>query len=110
MKVLMLNGSPNKNGNTARMLKEMENIFVEDGIEVETVQVGSQSVRGCMGCWQCHRVGKCVFDDCVNEIAEKFKDSDGLVVGSPVYFASANATLVAVLDRLFASAPFDKTM
>ncbi len=110
MKVLMLNGSPRANGNTARMLKEMETIFVQEGIEAETVQVGSQPVHGCIGCWSCHKTGKCVFDDCVNEIGEKFRDADGLVVGSPVYFAAANATLEAVLQRLFASTRFDKTM
>lgn len=111
MKVLMLNGSPKANGNTARMLKEMEKIFSEEGIGVETVQVGDKDVRGCVACGTCGRNGgKCVFDDCVNEIAEKFEQANGLVLGSPVYYASANATLIAVLDRLFYSSRFDKTM
>ena len=110
MKVLMLNGSPKANGNTAAALKEMEAIFLQEGIEVETVQVGNQAVRGCVACFNCFREGKCVFDDVVNELAPKFRDCDGLVVASPVYYASANATLIAVLDRLFYSTRFPKTM
>lgn len=110
MKVLMLNGSPKANGNTAIALKEMEKVFTEEGIEVVTVQVGNQPVRGCIACGGCGKTGKCVFDDVVNEIAPIFQEADGLVVGSPVYFASANATLVAVLDRLFYCTDFPKTM
>lgn len=110
MKVLMINGSPKANGNTAAALAEMEKIFAEEGIEVETVQVGNQSVRGCVACNGCARAGKCVFDDVVNELAAKFEGADGLVVASPVYYASANATLTAVLDRLFYSAGFDTRM
>ena len=110
MKVLMLNGSPKKNGNTATALKEMEKIFAQEGIEVETVQVGGQNIRGCIACNSCARTGKCVFDDVVNELAPLFAECDGLVAASPVYYASANATLVAVLDRLFYSTGFDKTM
>lgn len=110
MKVLMLNGSPKANGNTAVALSEMEKVFHEEGIEVVTVQVGNQAVRGCIACGGCGKTGKCVFDDVVNEIAPIFQEADGLVVGSPVYYASANATLVAVMDRLFYSTGFDKTM
>nr|WP_325185964.1 flavodoxin family protein [uncultured Oscillibacter sp.] len=110
MKVLMINGSPRPNGNTSLALREMENIFKVEGIETETVQIGNKAIRGCIACGKCAETGKCVFDDAVNEIAPKFEACDGLVVGSPVYFASANATLVALLTRLFYSTPFDKTM
>ena len=110
MKVLMINGSPRPNGNTSLALREMENIFKAEGIETETIQIGNKSIRGCIACGKCAKTGKCVFDDAVNEIAPKFEACDGLVVGSPVYFASANATLVALLTRLFYSTPFDKTM
>ncbi|MBQ7322794.1 MAG: flavodoxin family protein [Clostridia bacterium] len=110
MKVLMLNGSPHAQGNTALALREMEKIFTECGIEVETVHVGNQAIRGCIACGYCFKNGKCVIDDAVNEIAPKFAACDGLVVASPVYYASANSTLTALLDRLFYSTGFDKTM
>ena len=110
MKVLMINGSPRPNGNTAVALREMETVFKAEGIETEIIQVGNKAIRGCIACGKCAEKGKCVFDDAVNEIAPKFEACDGLVVGSPVYFASANATLVAFLTRLFFSTPFDKTM
>lgn len=110
LKVLMINGSPRANGNTSIALREMENIFKESGVEVETVQIGNKDIRGCMACGYCHEHGKCVFDDVVNELAPKFEAADGLVIASPVYFASANATLVACLHRLFYSTHFDKTM
>lgn len=110
MKVLMINGSPHKNGNTATALQEMEKIFLQEGVETEIVQVGNQAVRGCIACGSCGKNGKCVFDDLVNETAPKFEECDGLVVASPVYYASANATLVAFLDRLFYSSHFDKRM
>ncbi len=110
MKVLMLNGSPKANGNTALALAEMEKIFRQEDIEAETVQVGHKAVRGCIACNACEQNGKCVFDDVVNELAAKFQEADGLVVASPVYYASANATLIAVLDRLFYSTGFAKTM
>lgn len=110
MKVLMINGSPRPNGNTAIALGEMKKIFESEGIEAEIVTVGNKAVRGCIACRRCSEIGKCVFDDVVNELAPKFKEADGLVVASPVYYASANATLVAVLDRLFFSTPFDKAM
>jgi multimeric flavodoxin WrbA len=110
LKVLMLNGSPKANGNTGIALHEMEKIFVENNVEAEIVQIGNQSVRGCVACKSCSKNGKCVFDDVVNELAAKLQEADGLVVASPVYYASANATLVACLDRLFYSSHFDKTM
>ena len=110
MKVLMLNGSPRRNGNTSIALGEMEKIFVREGIETETIHLGNKDIRGCIACLSCKQKGKCVFDDLVNEVAPKFEACDGLVVGSPVYYASANATLVAFLTRLFYSTSFDKTM
>jgi len=110
LQVLMLNGSPRSNGNTAVALREMETVFRENGVEVETVVIGNRAIRGCVACGGCAKIGKCVFDDAVNELAPKFEAADGLVVASPVYYASANATLVACLDRLFYSTPFDKTM
>ncbi|WP_195975380.1 flavodoxin family protein [Hydrogeniiclostridium mannosilyticum] len=110
MKVLMINGSPRSNGNTYTALHEMEKIFHEEGIETEILHIGNKDIRGCIACRKCHETGKCVFDDLVNETASKFERCDGLVVGSPVYYASANATLVAFLTRLFFSTHFDKTM
>ena len=110
LKVLLLNGSPHANGNTAVALREMETVFQAGGVETETVLVGSQAVRGCVACGGCSKLGKCVFDDVVNELAPKFEAADGLVIASPVYYASANATLIACLDRLFYSTGFDKTM
>lgn len=106
----MLNGSPRKNGNTAIALEEMKKVFEAEGVHAEVVQVGNKAVRGCVACRRCAELGKCVFDDVVNELAPKFEKADGLVVASPVYYASANATLIAVLDRLFFSTHFDKTM
>ena len=107
LKVLMINGSPNPKGNTAIALNEMEKVFAAEGFETEILHIGNKDIRGCIG-WSW--TGKCVFDDLVNETAAKFEESDGLVVGSPVYYASANATLVAFLTRLFYSTHFDKTM
>lgn len=110
MKVLMLNGSPRSNGNTAIALHEMEQIFQQNGIETEILHIGNKDIRGCVACRSCEKTGKCVFNDLVNETAPKLEACDGLVVGSPVYYASANATLVAFLTRLFYSTHFDKTM
>ena len=110
MKVLMLNGSPHQKGNTYIALHEMEKIFAKEGVETEIVQVGSQMIRGCIACGSCMEKGRCVFDDLVNETAPAFEACDGLVVASPVYYASANATLIAFLDRLFYSTHFDKRM
>lgn len=110
MKVLMINGSPHKEGNTFIALKEMEQIFSGEGIESEIIQVGHKPIRGCTGCRICAEKGYCIFGDCVNEIAPKFEACDGLVIGSPVYYASANGMLISFLDRLFFSTAFDKTM
>ena len=110
MKVLLINGSPHREGSTYTALHEMEKVFRQENIETEIIQIGTKPVRGCIACSSCFKTGKCVFDDAVNETAAKFEECDGLVVGSPVYYASANATLVAFLDRLFYSTHFDKTM
>ena len=110
MRVLILNGSPKAQGNTAIAIGEMVKVFESYGIESEVVQVGNKAIRGCIACNRCAELGHCVFDDEVNEIAPKFEAADGLVVASPVYYASANATLIALLDRLFYSTGFDKTM
>lgn len=110
MKVLILNGSPRENGNTSVALKEMEQVFEQEGIEFETILVGNKDIRGCIACGKCGETGKCVFDDAVNEIAPKLEAADGLVIASPVYYASANATLMALLHRLFYSTHFDKSM
>ncbi|MCR5825897.1 MAG: flavodoxin family protein [Oscillospiraceae bacterium] len=110
MKVLLINGSPRPNGNTTLALQEMERVFAAEGIEAETLRIGSEAIRGCIACYSCSKTGKCVFDDAVNVAAEKFRDADGLVVASPVYYASPNGTVEAFMDRLFCSTPFDKTM
>lgn len=110
MKVLMINGSPRKGGNTAIALEEMEKIFQAEGVETDLVQVGNRDIRGCTSCYFCKKNGRCVFNDLVNETAPKFQQADGLVIASPVYFGSANGTLVSFLDRLFYSVLFDKTM
>ena len=110
MKVLMINGSPRKNGNTSIALGEMERIFQEEGIQVETVQLGAQDILGCIACLSCKKKGRCVFDDLVNQTAPKFEAADGLVIATPVYFASANGSLISFIDRLFYSTLFDKTM
>lgn len=110
MKVLLINGSPKANGNTAAALEEMAKIFVQESVETETLHIGAQAIRGCTACGGCRKAGKCVFDDAVNEAAVKLEQADGIVVGSPVYYASANATLVAFLQRLFYSTRFDKRM
>ncbi len=110
MKVLILNGSPRANGNTTIALNEMVKVFTEEGVETEVIQIGNKDIRGCIACNSCSGNGKCVFNDVVNEIAPKFEEADGLVIASPVYYASANATLIACLDRLYYSTGFDKTM
>ena len=110
MKALLLNGSPHTAGSTYTALSEMVKVFEAGGIETELIQVGGLEIRGCVACGYCYRHKKCAFHDIVNEIADKLKEADGFVVGSPVYYSSANATLVALLDRLFYSARFDMTM
>ena len=108
MKVLLINGSPNAKGTTYIALNEMQKVFEKEGIETKIVHIGNKDIRGCMACGGCYQSGGCVFNDEVNEVAKEFEQADGLVVGSPVYYASANATLIALLDRLFHSTRFDK--
>ena len=110
LKVLILNGSPRINGNIATALHEMEKVFAENGVEFETVQLGRSDIRGCIACETCRKNLKCVFDDIVNELAVKFEAADGLVIGSPVYYGSANGTLMSALQRLFYSTSFDKSL
>ena len=110
MKVLIINGSPRKNGNTAMAINEMQKVFDLGGVETKVIQIGGNAIRGCSACGGCAANGKCVYDDGVNEAAQIFEESDGLVVASPVYYASANGTIISFLDRLFYSSPFDKTM
>ena len=110
MNILMINGSPRPNGNTAIALAEMKKIFDAEGVDTTIIQVGNKDIRGCIGCGTCYEKGKCVFDDEVNKAAALFEKADGLVVASPVYYASANGTLVSFLDRLFFSTHFNKTM
>ncbi len=111
MKVLILNGSPHVNGCTATALNEMISVFEKEGIETELIQVGNKAVRGCISCGYCEKNGKCVFDDdLVNEVALKFEEADGLVVGSPVYYSSPNGTIISFMDRLFYSSSFSKHM
>ncbi len=109
-KVLLINGSPHKDGCTAEALKEMASVFEKEGVETETVWIGNKNIRGCVACGSCGKTGRCVTDDAVNEIAPKFESADGLVVGSPVYYGSPNGTLLSFLDRLFYSTPFSKHM
>ncbi len=109
-KVLLLNGSPRENGCTAAALKEMITVFEAEGIETELITVGKLAIRGCMACRYCAQHGKCVIDDAVNETAAKFETADGLVIGSPVYYASPNGTILSFMDRLMYSTPFSKHM
>ena len=110
MNVLMINGSPRGSGNTAIALREMKNVFAQEGIEVTELNVGAKAVRGCIACNKCAELGKCVFDDAVNEAAPLLAKADGVVVASPVYYASANGNLISFLDRLFYSCRCDLTM
>ena len=110
MKVLLINGSPRANGNTAAALNDMQKVFEANSVTVQTMQIGNKAIRGCIACGGCSKTGRCVFDDAVNEAAPLFEQCDGLVVGAPVYYASANATAIAFLDRLFQSTRFDKRM
>ena len=109
-KVLLLNGSPRANGCTAAALQEMVSVFKTEGIETELIHVGKMDIRGCIACGSCMKTGKCVFDDLVNEVAPKFEAADGLVIGSPVYYASPNGTIISFMDRLFYSSHFSKHM
>lgn len=110
MKVLILNGSPHANGTTAAALEEVKRTLEEEGAEVEIVHVGHLAIRGCLACSGCRQLGRCVIDDAVNEVAKKFEEADGLIVGSPVHYAAPAGTLISFLDRLFYSTTFDKRM
>lgn len=110
MKVVLINGSPNLKGCTYTALEEVSKTLNQEGIETEIIHVGNKDIRGCIACRQCKTKGKCVFDDLVNEVAPKFNECDGIVIGSPVYYASANGTLISFIDRLFYSMTADKTM
>lgn len=112
MKVLVINGSPHPNGCTDRALKEVENTLLQNGVEIERVNIGNKDIRGCIGCNFCKEHGRCVFNDMVNEIAPKFAEAAGILIGTPVYYAGANGQLLAFLDRLFysTSGVFNKTM
>lgn len=109
-KVLIISGSPHAHGNTSIAIEEMKKIFEEQGIETSVMQVGNKDIRGCIACGSCAKNGKCAFDDEVNKAAELLEKADGLVLASPVYYASANSTLTALCDRLFYSCPCDLTM
>ena len=110
MNVILINGSPNARGCTYTALSEVAQTLEDEGIETEIIHVGHKDIRGCIGCRKCKTLGKCIFNDIVNEVAPKFKECDGIVIGSPVYFASANGTLISFVDRLFYSMTEDKTM
>ena len=110
LKVLMLNGSPRATGNIALAFHEMEKVFEENGVEYENILLGRTDIRGCIACETCRKNGKCVFDDIVNELSAKFEEADGLVIGSPVYYGSANGTLMSALQRMFYSTHFDKSL
>ncbi len=111
MKVLLINGSPRTKGNTSVALNEMIKVFEAAGVETELIHIGNKVIRGCIACGNCFKLGRCVFNDIVNEVAPKFMEADGLVVGTPVYYSSPNATTIAFLDRLFYSTfAQDKTM
>lgn len=107
-KVLLINGSPKEKGCTFTALDEMIRIFTQEGIETEVVHIGNRDVRGCVACGFCHKNGKCAFNDIVNETAPKFEQADGLVIGTPVYYASPNGTLLSFMDRLMFSTHFSK--
>lgn len=109
-KVLLLNGSAHQHGCTATALDEMIRVFEGEGVETELIQVGSQPIRGCISCNKCVELGRCVFDDLVNQVAPKLEQADGLVVGSPVYYGSPNGNILSLMDRLFYSTPFSKHM
>ena len=110
MKVLLVNGSPHQNGSTSLALEEAEQVLNRNGIETERLWLGVKAVQGCIACGKCSELGKCVFDDIVNELAPKLEEADGLVLGSPVHYASAGGTIICLLDRLFYSTSFEKRM
>ena len=108
MKVLIINGSPRLNGNSSTLINEMKKIFIQEGVEVDEYQIGNKSIRGCMACGYCYEHIECVFKDDINDLAKRFESADGLVITSPVYYGSANGSLISLLDRLFYSSHFDK--
>ena len=110
MKALLINGSPHTNGCTFTALNIVAEELQKNGIETEIIHIGNKDIRGCIACGKCSELGHCVFNDMVNEVAPKFELADGLVVGSPVYYAGPNGTLTNLLDRLFFSTSFDKRM
>lgn len=110
MKILLINGSPKKEGNTFIALSEVQKTLETEGIETELIHIGHKAIHGCIACGKCRELGRCAFDDCVNEVAAKLNDADGIVIGSPVYYASPAGTLLSFLDRLFYSVPFDLSM
>ena len=110
MKVIIINGSARRHGCTARALREVEEVLHDEGIKTITFHIGSQDIRGCISCHKCQKTGKCVFDDAVNEIAAEFENADGILIGTPVYYAGASGTVISLLDRLYYSTSFDKTM
>ena len=110
MKVLIINGSPRKEGNSARLIKELTGVFTEENVDFEEYQVGAKDIRGCMACGYCYTHDGCVVKDDINELAKKLDESDGMVVVSPVYYGSANGSVISLLDRLFYSSHSDKRM
>ncbi len=108
MKVILINGSPHKNGTTYAALNEIAQTLATEGVESEIIQVGHLALHGCLGCSSCVKLGKCVIDDKVNEVAKKFGECDGLIVGSPVHYAAPSGAITSFLDRLFYSSRFDK--
>ncbi len=110
MKILLINGSPKREGNTFIALSEVAKTLESEGVDTEIIHVGHKDIHGCIACRKCEELGKCVFDDLVNEVNKKFEIADGIVIGSPVYYASPAGTLISFLDRLFYSASFDKSM
>lgn len=110
MKVIIINGSAHRHGCTARALREVEEVLHDEGIKTITFHIGNQDIRGCISCHKCQKTGKCIFDDAVNEIAAEFENADGILIGTPVYYAGASGTVISLLDRLYYSTSFDKTM
>ena len=108
MKALIINGSPRLNGNSTELIKEISSVFEKEGVEVDLYQVGPKDIRGCMACGYCYTHGECVFKDDINDLAKRFESADGLVITSPVYYGSANGSIISLLDRLFYSSHFDK--
>ena len=103
MRVLLVNGSPHKNGSTNRALEEVAATLNKNGIETEIFWIGNRALSGCIACKTCAKIGKCVFDDSVNQCREKALEADGFIFGSPVHYAAASGAMTAFMDRLFYS-------